>query len=96
MVSVVSFSLYIYIGAKIRNRLKTAGKRLCIVKDRPAMLYKLAFKASDRVEDCETKMVLKYTSSCSIKSTQTRNIYKNSEDVGMAQKVQKQERAVTQ
>ena len=40
MVSVVSFSLYIYvyIGAKIRNRLKTAGKRLCKVKDRPAML----------------------------------------------------------
>ena len=38
MVLVVSYSLYICIGAKIRNRLKTAGKRLCIVKDRPAML----------------------------------------------------------
>ena len=31
MVPAVSFSLYICIGTKIRNRLKTAGKKLCIV-----------------------------------------------------------------
>ena len=38
MVRVVSFSLYIGIGAKIRNRLKIAEKKLCIVKNTPAML----------------------------------------------------------
>ena len=37
MILVVLFYLYIFIGAKIRNRLKTTNKRLCI------------FKASDRV-----------------------------------------------
>ena len=38
MVRVVSFSLYIGIRAKIRNRLKIAEKKLCIVKNTPAML----------------------------------------------------------
>ena len=38
MVRVVSFSLYIGIGAKFRNRLKTAKTSLCRVKDRTAML----------------------------------------------------------
>ena len=38
MVRVVSFSLYIGIGAKFRNRLKTAKTNLCRVKDRTAML----------------------------------------------------------
>ena len=39
MVSVVSYSLYICIGAKIRNRLKTAGKRLKI--DQPCYNWPL-------------------------------------------------------
>ena len=38
MVRVVSFSLYIGGGAKIRNRLKITEKKLCIVKNTPAML----------------------------------------------------------
>ena len=38
MIRVVSFSLYIGIGAKFRNRLKTAKTSLCRVKDRTAML----------------------------------------------------------
>ena len=38
MVRVVSFFLYIGIGAKFRNRLKTAKTSLCRVKDRTAML----------------------------------------------------------
>ena len=45
------------------------------------------------------KIIFTIPSSCSIKSTETRNIknfldYKNSEDVGMVQKAQKQERDV--
>ena len=46
MVRVVSFSLYIGIGAKFRNRLKTAKTSLCRVKDRTAML---TLKTSDHV-----------------------------------------------
>ena len=38
MVLVVSFSTYIGIGAKFRNRLKIAETRLCRVKYRTAML----------------------------------------------------------